>query len=312
VPVTFRPSVVLYFARAVKRILVATLTIGLLSACAGVSAPAAAKSENPGQSLATTGKAMAALRSVRFDLTGTVTIALPQQVVDELKAKAGSNGSLLSTNLRVDLAVKGAVQKPDRLDAMIQAKLGGLTVKTEVIAADGSIYYRDPTSGKWEVLTHHPATGSHQGKAPLSYQAVLDSAKSLTQVGGPPSTLDGVSVDHYRIVPDLITLFAQVTAGGSGSSSQATAAIQRLLLGVKLTADVWTGTSDHLIRRLTYDATATADLPELAVALAGKSTPNGPAISVPAGSIAHLSAHAAINLHDFNAPVSIKAPTVAP
>jgi hypothetical protein len=296
---------------AVKRILLATLTIGLLSACAGVAAPAAAKSETPRQSLATTGKAMAKLRSVRFDLTGTVTLALPQQVVDELKAKAGSKGTLLSSNLTVDFTVTGAVQKPDRLDAMIQAKLGGLTINTEVIAADGSIYYKDPTSGKWEALTRGPATGSNKEKATLSYQAVLDSAKSLTEVGGPPSTLEGVSVDHYRIVPDLVKLFAQVTASGPGSSSQATAAIQSLLQGVELTADVWTGTSDHLIRRLTYDATATADLHGLALALARTSTPNAPAISVPAGSVAHLSAHAVINLHDFNAPVSIKAPAVA-
>jgi hypothetical protein len=294
----------------VKRILVATLTIGLLSACAGVTPPAAAKSENPTQSLATTGKAMAALRSVRFDLTGTVTLALPQHVVDQLKTKAGSNGSLLSTNLRVDFTVTGAVQKPDRLDAVVQAKLGGLTINTEVIAADGSIYYEDPTSGKWEVLTRRPATGSEQRKATLSYQAVLDSAKSLTEVGGPPSTLDGVSVDHYRIVPDLVKLFAQ--AAGSGTTTTATAAIQGLLQGTALTADVWTGTSDHLVRRLTYDATGSADLHELAALFAGKSIPNGPAISVPAGSIAHLSAHVVINLHDFNAPVSIKAPTVAP
>ena len=295
-----------------KRILLATLTIGLLSACAGVSAPAAAKSETPAQSLATTGKAMATLRSVRFDLTGTVTLALPQQVVDDLKAKAGSRGTLLSSNLTVAFRVTGAVQKPDRLDAMIQAKLGGLTINTEVIATDGSLYYKDPTSGKWEALTHGPATGANQEKATLSYQAVLDSAKSLTEVSGQPSTLEGVSVDHYRVVPNLVKLFAQVTAAGSGSSSQATTAIQSLLQGVELTADVWTGTSDHLIRRLTYDATATADLHELAAVLAGRSTPNGPAISLPAGSVAHVSAHAVINLHDFNAPISIKTPTVAP
>lgn len=287
------------------------LTLGVLSACAGIAAPAAAKSETPQQSLAATGKAMAKLQSVRFDVKGTLTVTLPQQVVDQLKAKAGSQANLLSSNLAVDFSIAGAARRPDALDATIEAKLGGLTVQTEVIAAGGKLYFKDPTSGKWEVLNEPSKTASSQAKPRLSYQAVLDSAKSLTEVNDQPSTLDGVSVDHYRIVPNLVKLFAQVTPTGASANPQRMAAIESLLQNVNLTSDVWTGTSDHLIHRLTYTASVTADLQQLAAAFAGTSTKQ-PGLRLPAGSSATLSAHAVINLHDFNAPVKIQAPTVAP
>jgi len=295
--------------RAVKRILVGTLAVGLLSACAGVTAPAAARSETPQQSLSTTGKEMAKLQSARFDLTGTVTLTLPQQLVDQLKAKAGSEGSFLTSNMTVQLTISGAAQKPDKLDATIEAKLGGLTVDTEVIAAGGGLYYKDPMTLKWEAITRPHANASSASKPKLSYQAVLDTAKSLTEINDQPSTINGVSVDHYRIVPDLVKLFAQITAGHQSKNPQAMAAIQALLQNASLTADVWTGSNDHLIRRLSYDADVTADLSALAAAFGAKAASRA-GFTIPAGSTAHLTAHVVLNLHDFNSKVTIKAPTV--
>ena len=295
-----------------KRTLVAALALGLLTACAGISAPAGAKSETPLQSLAATGKAMAKLQSVRFDAKATVTVTLPQAIVDQLRAKAGSQGSFLSSNMTVDLTIAGAVQKPDRLDATIEAKLGGLTINTEVIAAGGTLYYKDPMTSKWERLLQRQAPAQSAAKNKLSYQAVLDSAKSLTEVKDQPSTINGVGVDHYRLVPDLVKLFAQVTAGQAPKNAQATAALQDLLQNASLTADIWTGSSDHLVRRLSYDAALTADLHGLAAAFNDKAGSTSQSLSIPAGSTVHLTAHAVINLHDFNAVVKIQAPTVSP
>jgi hypothetical protein len=155
---------------------------------------------------------MAKLHSVRFDVTGTVTLTLPQQLVDQLRAKAGSQGSFLTSNMTVLLTIKGAAQKPDQLDATIEAKLGGLTVDTEVIAASGALYYKDPMTLKWEAITRPHDNTSAGSKPKLSYQAVLD-ASTLTELNNQPSTLNGVSVDHYRIVPDVAKLFAQLTVG---------------------------------------------------------------------------------------------------
>jgi hypothetical protein len=283
----------------------------LLSACAGLNAPAASKTDTPQQSLAATGKEMAKLTSVRFDAKGTVSLTLPASLVDQLRAKAGSQGSFLSGNMTVDLTITGAVKKPDQLDATIEAKLGGLTVDTEVIAVGGRLYIKDPMTGKWKALGQADPANSAKTKTGFSYQALIDTAKSLSEINDQPSSINGVAVDHYRIVPDLVKLLTQVTTGGSSKDAQVTAALEGILQNAQLTADVWTGTSDHLIRRVSYDADGTTDLHALSAAFANGTGANSQSLQIPAGSMAHLTAHAVINLHDFNGAVTIKAPTVS-
>src|SRR6202047_4674770 len=95
---------------------------------------------------------MSKLKSVRFDAKATVSLTLPASLVDQLRARAGSQGSFLSSNMTVDLTITGAVKKPDQLDATIEAKLGGLTVNTEVIAIGGQLYAKDPMTAKWKAL----------------------------------------------------------------------------------------------------------------------------------------------------------------
>ncbi|HKV29384.1 MAG TPA: hypothetical protein VJT14_00025, partial [Candidatus Dormibacteraeota bacterium] len=191
-------------------------------------------------------------------------------------------------------------------------KLGGLTVDTEVIAVNGRLYARDPMTGKWKDLRQPGKAGSAKSRTGLSYQALIDTAKSLAEINDQPSTINGVAVDHYRIVPDLVKLLAQVTTAGSSKDTQAMAALEGILQNVQLTADVWTGTSDHLIRRVSYDAEVTADLHALAAAFARGMASNGQSLQVPVGATAHLTAHAVINLHDFNGAVTITAPAVSP
>ena len=294
-----------------RRTLTVVLAIGLLSACAGFNAPAASKSDTPQQSLTATGKEMAKLKSVRFDAKATVSLTLPASLVDQLRAKAGSQGSFLSSNMTVDLTISGAVKKPDQLEATIEAKLGGLTVDTEVIAVAGRLYAKDPITGKWKGLGQPDRAEAAKSKAGLSYQALIDTAKSLAEINDQPSTINGVAVDHYRIVPDLVRLLAQVTAGGPSKDPQAMAALQGILQNAQLTADVWTGTSDHLIRRVSYEVDVTADLHALSAAFPNGTGSNGQSVQIPAGSMAHLTAHVVINLHDFNAVVKIQAPTLS-
>jgi hypothetical protein len=294
-----------------RRTVVAVLAIGLLSACAGLNGPAASKTDTPQQSLAATGKAMAKLTSLRFDAKGTFSLTLPASLADQLRAKAGSQGSFLSSNMAVDLTISGAVKKPDQLDATIEAKLGGLTVDTEVIAIGGGLYLKDPMTGKWKALGRPDQANSAKSKTRISYQALIDTAKSLSEINDQPSTINGVAVDHYRIVPDLVKLLAQLTTGGSPKDPQVAAALEGILQNAQLTADVWTGTSDHLTRRISYDADVTADLHVLFGAFANATGANGQSLQVPAGSMAHLTAHVVINLHHFNGAVTIKAPTVS-
>ncbi|HEY8736813.1 MAG TPA: hypothetical protein VIO62_07190 [Candidatus Dormibacteraeota bacterium] len=295
-----------------RRLLTVTLLAGLLSACAAVSAPGATKSQTPQQTLAASAKAMSQLNSARFDVNGTVNVTLPQALVDQLRAKAGAQGALLTSNMTVVLKISGAAQKPDSLQATISAKLGGLTISTEVVAAGGKLYYKDPMTSKWQVLKASGSTEPKTATGTLSYQTILDTAKSITEITDSNSTLNGVTVEHYRLVPDLVKLFAAVSAGHSSSSPAATAALQTVLQNASLVADVWTGTSDHLIHRLSYDADLSADLSQLAGLMGSKASATAPAFSLPAGSMAHLTAHAVIDLHDFNTQLKIQAPAVTP
>jgi hypothetical protein len=239
-------------------------------------------------------------------------VTLPQQLVDQLKAKTGSQAGLISTNMTVGLTISGTVQKPDQLDANVSLALNGgaLKIQTELIAVDGNLYYKNPMSGKWEIFKR-PArsSASPSSKPKLSYQTLLDNSK-VTEVTDASSTLNGTTVEHYRIVPDLAKLFAQISAGHTSSNSAGMAAIQAVLQSASLQADVWTGTSDHLIRRLTYDADVSADLHQLAAALGSEATSKMPAFNLPAGSMARVTAHVQIDLHDFNSKLTIKAPAV--
>lgn len=304
--VTFGPWAVHILQRRMKRPLLAILAIGLLSACAGISAPGSAKSETPQQGLATTGQRMSQVQSLKFDLAGIVTLTLPQQLVDQLRAKGGSQAELLSSTTTVNLKITGAAQRPDQLQAMVMAKIGGVTINTEVVAVGGTLYYKDPMTSRWEVLKRGETGSQHTDKVKLSYQTILDTAKSVTEVGD-PTTLNGVSVEHYRVVPDLVKLFAQLSADHQPKNPQAAAIIQEVLKSVILTADVWTGVDDHLIHRLSYDTDVTVDLSQLATAFPSDSQQ---ALTLPPGSVARLTAHAVIDLHDFNVKVKIQAPTV--
>jgi hypothetical protein len=293
-----------------KRLLATALFAGILSACAGVSAAGLTKSETPQQSLAATGKAMSALKSVRFDANGTVEVTLPQALVDQLKARGGSQAGFLSSKMNVALAITGAAQRPDRLQATVSAKLGGLTIQTEVVAAGGNLYYKDPMTSKWEIVKRAGAAASQSSTAELSYQMLLDTAKSVTEITDANASIGRAAVDHYRVVPDLVKLFDQASAGQSPTNPTAASLLKGILQNATLTADVWTGTSDHLIRRLSYDASVSADLSQLSAAMPGKTADKAPAFSLPAGSVAQVTAHIVIDLHDFNTQVNIQAPTL--
>jgi len=293
-----------------KRTILATFAIASLTACAGIAAPGAAQSDTPQESLAATGQAMSNLQSVRFSVTGTATLSIPQQLADQLRAKEGARASFLSGSTTVSLKITGAAAKPDKLDALVEASISGLTIDTEVIAAGGSLYYKDPMTGQWKSmqLPNHGVNGGSKPK--LSYQTVIDTAKSVTEINDNPAPIDGVAVDHYRIVPDLVRLFETLAAGRTTSPSPALTAIVSALQNATLTADVWTGTSDHLIRRLSYDVDASADLHQLWSAAGDASGAATNGLTIPAGSVARVTAHVVIDLKDFNSSVKIEAPAL--
>jgi len=73
-----------------------------------------------------------------------------------------------------------------------------------------------------------------------------------------------------------------------------------------MTVEVWFGTDDHLVRRISTDADYTIDLNQLLGSLGAPTSGS----TLPAGSTIHATAHVVLNYHDFDAPVTISIPSV--
>jgi hypothetical protein len=277
---------------------------------------------------------MRSLRSAHFTMSGSFTLDLPPALVQRLRAEAQSGSGfqpgtglfpramMLGPSTTVDFTASGVAQRPDNLSASFHVVVGGLTVNTELVHLNGHTYYRDPMSGAWKLAPSHHAAGSmpspSTSESPLSMSTVLSTAKSVTKVGS--GTISGVSVDEYQVVPDLSTLFTQFLAahqkaGWSGYSAAYTPGMQQLITAIQqalskasVSADIWIGDSDHLVRRVVYTANATVDLHQLAAVF--PHTAASGASAIPAGSIATLRADLRIDLSGFNQPVTIRAPSV--
>jgi hypothetical protein len=281
----------------VKRILASLLVVVALSACGSPLA----KAETPQQALSSAAQRATQLHSAKFDLQGNVKMTFPPQVAQMF----GQSGSAASGSLSLDMTGNGEAQFPDRYHAVINAKLSGLSVATEVIVANGKAYVKNPLNGKWEVSSQSTGlTGQLSQPDPLSYDQLLKNVKSIKDLGD--TTLNGTTVHHYQLVPDKDKLIASLDKAAV-KNPQALAAIKQVLDSGTMTVQVWFGKDDHLVRRLSTDADYTIDLSQLMGSLG---SPAASASKLPAGSSIHAVAHVVINYHDFDAPVTISIPTV--
>ena len=199
------------------------------------------------------------------------------------------------------------VSEPDRYHAVVNAKLGGLSVVTEVIVANGKAYVKNPLNGKWEASGGQSAgiTGQLSQPDPLSYDQLLKNVKSIKDLGD--TTLNGTSVHHYQLTPDKDKLIASLDKAAV-KNPQALASIKQVLDSGTMKVEVWFGKDDHLVRRVSTDADYTIDLSQLMGSLGA---PAANSSKLPAGSSIHATAHVVINYHDFDAPVSISIPAVS-
>jgi hypothetical protein len=282
----------------VKRLLTGLLLTGLLAACASPLA----KAETPQQALAAAATRAGKLHSAKFDLQGNVNLTFPPQLAS-MFAQSGTTAGSFALNLTGN----GEAQFPDRYHATVNAKLGGVSIGSEVISVAGTAYVKNPLTGKWTASTV-PAgiAGQLNQPDPLSYAQLLSTVKSIKDLGD--TTLQGTTVHHYQLIPDKAKLEASLNAGSATKTAQAQAALKQVLDNGAMTIEVWFGKDDHLVRRLVTDADYHLDLGQLMGTL-GAGSPNG--AKVPAGSTIHAVAHMVIGYHDFDAPVTIAIPTVS-
>ena len=163
------------------------------------------------------------------------------------------------------------IQLPSSSDTVIKVKQQDFLVDLEVIAVDGHVYFKAPFSKFVEIEPDEAA-------ALPDLAALLDAQKGLPAMmaAGRSPHLSGTEkvggVDCDRITTTYSSdQVAAVLGGGFKPSGD-------------IAATLWVAQSDHLLRRVKL---------------------SGPLVS------ASQSSSADVTLHDFNAPLTIAAPTPA-
>jgi hypothetical protein len=266
--------------------------IAVLSGCGAVQQAA----ETPQQVVSTASDRMSHLQSAKFDMTATMLEQFPQAFVQSL----GPQGAALA-NLSIDLSANGQAKFPDQASMSMQVKTGSVSVSTDMVMTGAKIYIKDPQTGSFrEVPSGNAVLQFSNQTDPLSGAAILKTAQSITDLGD--TTVNGVAVHHYKIVPDKNKLADQA------ATQQARDLMRSMLQNGTVSIEVWIGKGDHLLHRLKDDTDASIDLNQ-AMQASGQALP--PGFSVPSGSSVHAVVHATIDYHDFNAPVRISVPPTA-
>lgn len=231
--------------------------------------PPASPSSAPGVPGAT-----ATLQSVHFAAQGTITMSNPPDTIS--------------------LTMNGDYAMPDRFHATVTVadKASTTTIPPiEVVVVGSSPYVHltgsaSPTGKDVWVLVDNPAgTGMFPvGMAPNL--ASLPSIPTRTQTLG-DETINGTLTTHMRTTIDATALL-----GGSSTNAKPS----------KLTADVWTGKSDNLPRRVTANGSLSIDPNSLAAQFGGGATAS-PATPVDA------TITFTVDFSNLNVPVTITAPT---
>ncbi|HEX6350562.1 MAG TPA: LppX_LprAFG lipoprotein [Candidatus Dormibacteraeota bacterium] len=161
------------------------------------------------------------------------------------------------------------IKLPSASDTLIKVKQQDFLVDLEVITVDGHVYFKAPFSKFVEISPDEAA-------ALPDLAALLDAQKGLPAVmaAGRAPKLEGTEkvggVDCDRISTTYTAdQVGQVLGGGLKPSGD-------------IAATLWVGQSDHLLRRVKL---------------------SGPLVS------SSSSSSADVTLHDFNAPLTITAPT---
>ncbi len=260
----------------------------LVSACGAVGAP-----ETPRQALASAAQKTTQLKSVKYDFTGSISMKLPP-----IGQSLGAAGKLA-----IDFTGRGEAVFPDRSHTTVSTRMGSISIDSETVVIGMTVYVKNPMTGRWisAAGTGSPNASSLTLADPLSSAQLLDSAESITDLGD--STLDGATVHHYRVVLDKAKLMQRVQSLPAYRSPQAQQLFRQIIAQGTLVLEVWFGKDDHLVRRISADASITLDVSQLTAIVGGA--------AMSPGATAQMTQHSVINYHDFNAPVTVTAPPLS-
>ena len=276
-----------------KRLLV-SIGVGLTLAACGASAPA----ETPRQVLAAAAQKVGTLRTVKFDVHGTILTKIPPEVMAAMTNNQAQQGSSVAAlaNTTVDLKGTGEAVYPDQVHVSVQVTTTGLAFATEQVVAGGKVYTKNPLTGQWTVGDPSQFGLQLNQLGPLTARQILDTPASVQDLGD--TSLNNVPVHHYRITPDKAKLTTALEANPAFTDPQARKALEQALNAGTLTFEVWISKDDHVLRSMRSDA----DVVLPAAQLLGGNT------QLPSGATIHITAHLELAFHDFNAPVTITIP----
>lgn len=281
--------------------LVLPLVAASLAACGSPLAQAV----TPVQALASYEQKVAQLKTAKFDMDGSMQMQFSPELIKALSQGNASAAASLS-NISFTLKGSGAIQYPGQMSMKMNMTIGGTSVDLEEVLTGGKLYIKNPLTGNWMSAANLSQLSGQAGQVDaLTATKLPGTQKSVTNLGD--TTLNGVDVYHYLIIPDKAKLAQQMGNSAALSSPQAQALLRDLLDRGNFQLETWIGKSDYLPRRITVKEDFTMDLAKAMGVLGGASLPSS--TKLPSGDV-HFSANIALNFHDFNAPVSIQAPTV--
>jgi lipoprotein LprG len=137
----------------------------------------------------------------------------------------------------------GDVAKPDKLAGDLSATFGGLPIEVKVIVDGKSQYMTDPASGKWSAMS-----------AAFNVAEFFDPSRGVADIltgvkdlkGDGKESIDGT--DTYRLK-------------GTVPSSALSAFSPEVTAQSELTATMWIGSSDFLLRKATLEGPLIASEP---------------------------------------------------
>ena len=274
----------------------------LAALCLGGCASPLRAADSPGQVISVALQAMSALKAAHADYTRAQSYHFP---VDYPWPPASLG--MPPHTYTLDLSGNGELEFPDRFHYMITVRLGpNIHTEVELISVQGIIYEQDG------VHVDFGGTVTPTWSKPKNSQNVLpvDPFRTLQLLTGTlaardlgDTTIASVRVHQYAMKIDPARLIAEETPALVDPSLRPALAdaIQKGTFNV----EVWIGSDDHLIRRISIDE-ARRDT----IALHNAEINSAPPPGASDQGIVAITDQIVLNFHDFNSPVTIKPPTV--
>jgi hypothetical protein len=296
-----------------KRALVLGLLAALLSAC---GASGVVLGESPSTVLAAAAKASGALNSYRIQFKASETFPISASSFKFFGGGSGASGaSGLAGTFKGDFSGTLKVVKPDRFALDATARLNGFSIDFSALRIGAASYTKNVFTGQWEknkklggiagATGDQGSTGSSAGVDNLDPATFTDLLKYLKVDQTYPDTdVNGAHVHHYRVLLDVDKLKAELTKKGVLPEGKTSQYFDDFIKNGKYKMEVWVGTADHLVRRVTLDFDATTDASALGGFSFGGTTPKLKATPQPV----HVTAHAQLDYSDFNKAIAITPP----